>query len=235
MERQVTMPRITRGATSSSSGSCSGESVVDLRLRVRPLTGEWWWLMHHDAEEQWQEKGATLYQVKKGVWVLHRYRPQSPLRRLSSGGRTTQYRLAGKAKQVDARAAADWLLEHNYPLPVELRGFEEEIRAVREQVPDASTATAQPVVKSEQVALFGPGDQPKIGTQRKPPLSRAAYDVVFALIQAGKDGLTKDQLDTQSNHGDARKIMKRLADGDDDWAAVLVFPGKAGRGGYRIQ
>ena len=54
------------------------------------------------------------------------------------------------------------------------------------------------------------------------------------LIQAGENGLTKDTLDVESKHGDARKIMRRLADGDRDWKAVLIFPGKAGRG-YRIR
>jgi hypothetical protein len=70
--------------------------------------------------------------------------------------------------------------------------------------------------------------------KRKPALTNAAYDVVRALICAGENGLTKDALDHESKHGDARKIMRRLADGDRDWKAVLVFPGKPGRG-YRIR
>ena len=55
-----------------------------------------------------------------------------------------------------------------------------------------------------------------------------------ALIDAGENGLTKDTLDSESKHGDARKIMKRLADGDRDWKSVLLFPVKTGRG-YRIK
>ena len=64
-------------------------------------------------------------------------------------------------------------------------------------------------------------------------LKKAQYDVVCALIQAGSAGLTKDQFDTQSHHGDARRIMKRLAKSDPDWESVLIFPGKPGLG-YRI-
>jgi hypothetical protein len=102
------------------------------------------------------------------------------------------------------------------------------------KVPAADIPDIEPVAASEQVQLFGPGEHPMVKGEQKPPLSRAAYDVVCALIRAGKTGLTKDRLDTESGHGDARKTMKRLADGDRDWKAVLVFPGKPGRG-YRIQ
>jgi len=40
-------------------------------------------------------------------------------------------------------------------------------------------------------------------------------------------------LDRKSKHGDTRKILKRLAESDPDWKAVIHFPGKPGVG-YRI-
>jgi hypothetical protein len=46
--------------------------------------------------------------------------------------------------------------------------------------------------------------------------------------------LTKDQLDAKSGHSEARKILKRLATSDPDWAAVIQMPGLPGRR-YRIQ
>ena len=57
--------------------------------------------------------------------------------------------------------------------------------------------------------------------------------MVLALLKADDKGLTKDQLDGESRHGDARKVLKRLSAGDPDWKSVISFPVTAGRG-YRI-
>ena len=91
-----------------------------------------------------------------------------------------------------------------------------------------------PVAQSKAVILYGPQDRPEVNGKRKEPLTRPQYDVVLALIRARDDGLTKDQLDEKSKHGDARKIMGRLADNDDDWKAVLLLAGITG-GRYRIK
>jgi hypothetical protein len=84
-----------------------------------------------------------------------------------------------------------------------------------------------------RVVLRGPGEPPTICGKEKAPLTLAQYDVVKALLSAGERGLSKDELDHKSKHGDARKILKRLADSDPDWKAVIRFPGIAGRR-YRI-
>jgi hypothetical protein len=84
-----------------------------------------------------------------------------------------------------------------------------------------------------RVVLHGPGERPIVGGAEKRPLTLPQYDVVKALLEAGERGLSKDELDRKSKHGDARKILKRLADSDADWKAVISFPGKRG-GGYRI-
>ena len=91
-----------------------------------------------------------------------------------------------------------------------------------------------PVCQSKAVRLFGPGEQPVVRGKKKDILTTPQYDVVQTLIEAGDSGLSKDQLVKKSGHGDARKIMKRLANRDSDWKAVLVFPGTPGRG-YRIR
>ena len=144
--------------------------------------------------------------------------------------------MVGESKQIGPREAAEWLVQHKYRLPAELQPFEREIVTARSQVPAgaAGDANVEPVAQSKQVKLFGRGERPMVKNKYKPPLSSAAYDVVYTLIQAGDAGLTKDKLDTESGHGDARKTMKRLADRDCDWKAVLAFPGKPGRG-YRIR
>ncbi len=83
------------------------------------------------------------------------------------------------------------------------------------------------------VVLRGPGECPTVRTVEKRPLTLAQYDVVKALLDAGERGLGKDELDRKSGHGDARKVLKRLAESDSDWEAVIHFPGRSG-GGYRI-
>jgi hypothetical protein len=93
---------------------------------------------------------------------------------------------------------------------------------------------SDPNRKPRQVVLQGPNDPPLVCGREKRPLTRPQYDVVNALLEAGEDGLAKDQLDKRSGHGDARKILERLAKSDDDWNAVIEFPGVAGRG-YRIR
>ncbi|MCI0463306.1 MAG: hypothetical protein L0Z62_40685 [Gemmataceae bacterium] len=85
-----------------------------------------------------------------------------------------------------------------------------------------------------RVVLRGPAERPLVLGREKPLLTRAQYNVIQALLDAGERGLSKDELDHKSGHGDARKILKRLADSDDGWQAVLPFPGKPG-GGYRIR
>lgn len=85
-----------------------------------------------------------------------------------------------------------------------------------------------------RVVLGAPGERPTIGGLEKAPLTLAQHDVVRVLLEAGERGLTKDELDQKSKRGDARKILKRLAESDTDWRAVISFPGKPG-GGYRIR
>lgn len=92
----------------------------------------------------------------------------------------------------------------------------------------------RPVCESKAVKLFGPGEQPEVNGKRKPTLTPARYDAVKALIAAGESGLTKDELDRNSGHGDARKTLKRLAENDRDWRKALSFPGTTGKR-YRIR
>jgi len=94
------------------------------------------------------------------------------------------------------------------------------------------TQTKRSVVRP--VELHGRGEPPIVrGKRKESPLTKGQYDVVGLLLTAGENGLTKDDLVTNSSHADARGILRRLADSDSDWRAVIKFPGKPW-GRYRI-
>jgi hypothetical protein len=77
------------------------------------------------------------------------------------------------------------------------------------------------------------GDEPIVRGVRKKRLSPARFDVVKALLVAGKGGLSKDSLASESKHGDANRVLQRLAESDPDWASVIQMAGRTG-GRYRI-
>lgn len=87
-----------------------------------------------------------------------------------------------------------------------------------------ATKPPDPVANSKAVVLYGPADRPVVNEKSKAPLTKPQYEVILTLIRAGDNGLTKDELDRESKHGDARKIMRRLANNDDDWKSVLLNP-----------
>jgi hypothetical protein len=102
--------------------------------------------------------------------------------------------------------------------------------------PAPATTAPAPAVSPEdgpRVVLRGRDEGPIVLKKTKGNLTTAQYDVVKALLDAGEAGLTKDKLDRKSGHGDARKILRRVADSDPDWKAVIQFGGRPG-GRYRI-
>lgn len=103
------------------------------------------------------------------------------------------------------------------------------------EVPAGKPSASKPVAESPCVKLYGENDAPDVNGKQKQPLSKPRYDLVLALIKAGKNGLTKDRLVKESGHSDPVKTMKRLANSDPDWKAVLIFPGGNRQGGYRIR
>jgi hypothetical protein len=84
------------------------------------------------------------------------------------------------------------------------------------------------------VILGKPGDEPTVNGVRKTKLTTPRYNVVKALLAAGDGGLSKDSLANESGHGDAHRVLKRLADSDPDWALVIQMAGKTGCR-YRIR
>jgi hypothetical protein len=99
------------------------------------------------------------------------------------------------------------------------------------QTGQAPAPTAQAV---PSVHLGGQADDPIVRGKQKEYLRSTQYNVVKALLQAGKAGLTKKQLVERSGHTDAVGILKRLANSDPDWKAVISLPRTSGKG-YRIK
>ena len=108
---------------------------------------------------------------------------------------------------------------------------------IGEPGPNEESETSQPDrtprAKSERVALFDQKDQPLIGGSPVETLTTSGYNVVKTLIEAGGNGLTKDELLKKSRRGGARGILKRLAEKSDKWRSVIKFPETPGKG-YRI-
>jgi hypothetical protein len=85
---------------------------------------------------------------------------------------------------------------------------------------------------SPPVELRGEGRPPVVLGVPKPPLTKAAYDVVWMMLQAGERGLRA--ADLEAKHGSARAIVRRLIESDPKgWGRVIVKTrGQQGR--YRI-
>ena len=99
---------------------------------------------------------------------------------------------------------------------------------------ETPTAAGQPVAASKHVKLFGPGEQPVVRGKKKAALTKARYDVVKALLDAGEAGLHKDALAVKSKHSEPQKRLYELVK-DRDWKSVIQLPGRNGQGkGYRI-
>jgi len=98
----------------------------------------------------------------------------------------------------------------------------------------AATNRQTPEAPAEPPVILGkPGEKTIVRGKRKDRLTLPRHNVIKALLAAGDDGLSKDSLATESGHGDAVGILKRLAKSDPDWKTVIKLAGKPG-GRYRI-
>lgn len=98
----------------------------------------------------------------------------------------------------------------------------------------AKTAAQEDAGKSKMlVQLGGPAERVIVRGKVQRKLTKAQRDVIEALLAAGSSGLTKDQLVSQSGHGDAVGVLKRLRAKSPEWRAVIGLAEVTG-GGYRI-
>jgi hypothetical protein len=103
-----------------------------------------------------------------------------------------------------------------------------------ESTPHAGEATCARKTQTLPAVVLGGIDDPIVVLgKKKPRLTVACYDTIKALLEAGEAGLSKDELDTNSEHPEARKYLKRLAANDADWKTVILFPHKSWRR-YRL-
>lgn len=120
--------------------------------------------------------------------------------------------------------------------PVFTKVVEQTRNLATEWAPGAPFKKGPPSGKHEspsgRVLLFGLGKDPIVDGNVE-SLTKAQYEVVLALIQAGDNGLTKDQLVANSGHGDAVNILKRIAKKSPKWKEVVSLPGEPGKR-YRI-
>jgi len=84
---------------------------------------------------------------------------------------------------------------------------------------------------SPSVRIFQENHRPLVLGHLKPPLSKEQYQVVQALLdsEVGARGLSEDQLVTKSGEADAKDILHRLTESDDDWKRAILFPGHGTR------
>lgn len=75
---------------------------------------------------------------------------------------------------------------------------------------------------------------PFVHGKEKRKLTLVQYKTIKALLDAGDNGLTKDELVEKSGHSDARGALRRLKNSDPDWEKVIHFPGLSG-GRYRVK
>ena len=95
----------------------------------------------------------------------------------------------------------------------------------------AAPPSAAVIAKSNRVTLYEGGLAAVDGREQK--VRRAQFEVLKVLLDAHPKGLTKGQLEADSNHGGARNILYTLRK-DDLWQKVIVLPGTKNGGGYRI-
>ena len=148
-------------------------------------------------------------------------------------------------RELTPREAAEWLERNEYELPDDLEPappfdaskphvqgrLRRDWRPV--QAPDGGPPEPAKKEWRPRVVLRGPGNHPLIDGGRKEILTKAQYDVILALQEAGESGLDKNSLVQKSKHGSAVKILKNLACQDIDWGSAILLPGKKGRG-YRL-
>lgn len=96
-----------------------------------------------------------------------------------------------------------------------------------------STKTEGDATGNPGIILRGENDRPLVNGVKKRPLRESQYNVLQVLAEAKDDGLSGSELDRKSGHTDARKILERLKEKDEDWGKVILMAEESGKG-YKI-
>jgi hypothetical protein len=89
-------------------------------------------------------------------------------------------------------------------------------------VPESQAGEAEP---GQPRVILGAKGEKAIVLGKARPLTPGHHDIVRVLLDAGKEGLSKDDLIRKSGHGDAVNMLKRLAS-DPCWTKVVHLPGR---------
>lgn len=98
-------------------------------------------------------------------------------------------------------------------------------------MPDLTPATRPTEILGPPVKLQGQGRPVLVLGHKKAPLSDSGYELIDELVKAFPNGLSKDGIEAIAT--DARRMLKRLRDGDSDWRSAIIMPRVAHRG-YRL-
>jgi len=99
---------------------------------------------------------------------------------------------------------------------------------------DATNCPAPEAIAARPLVILGePGDNPIVNGKTKKRLLLTQFHVIKALMEAGTNGLSKDELVNKSAHSDAVNILKRPRDSDADWKSVTQT-GEIPGGRYRV-
>jgi hypothetical protein len=169
--------------------------------------------------------GISVHEISE---TIERCSHDKPLDAVYGETRTSLNHVATRLRELDSDGTTGTIWHRVWRgCSIIRRVFELNGKPVADKSHEPATPTGPRVV------LGKCSDAPIVNGKKKVPLTPAQYDVVKALLDAGENGLTKDLLDRNSKHGDARKILARIANKDDDWKGVIHFPGITG-GRYRI-
>lgn len=83
------------------------------------------------------------------------------------------------------------------------------------------------------VELRGTHEQPIVFGEPQPKLGHARYAVVKALLAAGKQGLSKSELERKSGKNDAVKYLRNVRKLSSAWEKAIMMAGKSWNG-YHI-
>jgi hypothetical protein len=118
------------------------------------------------------------------------------------------------------------------------RSVRRDERPLVDPILDAHRATrpgsaTSPRRASHTLRLGEPGRATLIDGQRMEPVTGSQYAILSALLDAGDEGLTPEQIVRITGQGGWRQTLWRLKLAHPLWDAIIVFPGRRGRP-YRL-
>lgn len=190
------------------------------------------------------ERTFDVLERTPGVETTADLTPEAVERFVATGGwdkETTIYSMKNTLKVICVFAVrSGWLARSPFPrdrrpwktIAQARPGTRSDLAEPVQTAPSVEKPAASPPMSwDELVKLGGPDDPPVVLGKRKPRLRPKPYALIEALVKAGPDGLYLHELRKVCRS--FRDILKELGS-DDDYKAVIKFPGEPWGGRYRI-